>query len=398
MSFQLDQIGSLPPAEQQAILNGPSLTPPGNTSPDFTDPPNGNALAYAVLTICLFVSTLALLVRWYARVICVRSVSLVDYLSVVAYGLFLSYIITTYMLVNRLGFFVHQWDIRVKDLSYFLWIIHICSDFYAAVMLIMKPAILWEWCRIFVPRGIRNSFFWASLVVGGLCIIFYTVSIFLENLACFPYKRIWDKTVPGSACVDTKTTIVAGAAANIVLDLITIILPQKTIWSLQMSRKRKIGISMIFAIGVLACAAAAARLAFSIKFYLTADETYATAALSFWCMAEMTCMFLIFCGPAAPKAFSHRGLFSNIASKFGKRYASSQEASGASSNQKNPASRNYRKIQDNVVPLTDFTVTGLEGIVCTKDFTREDGYEQRPHTKAQAEDNVKHQLPWEAQR
>lgn len=118
-------------------------------------------------------------------------------------------------------------------------------------MLIMKASILREWSRIFVPEGTRNAFWWTCHVVIVINVLFYGTSVFLENLACFPYERIWNKTIAGSECLDFKVTPLAGASINVILDLITFILPQKTIWSLHMSRKKKIGVSSVFAVGIL---------------------------------------------------------------------------------------------------------------------------------------------------
>ncbi|KAJ2997595.1 hypothetical protein NUW58_g609 [Xylaria curta] len=298
--MDLTQIHTLPQAEQDAILNGPALPlPPGITESRFDDPPNGDALAYTAVTLCLVASSLAVIVRFYAKCIRARKIQIEECLMVAAFGIFVGYIYVTYWLLDIIGFFVHQWDVRFKDFWTLLYIIHVGSNFYSVTMLIMKALILREWRRIFVPLGIRNTFWWTCNLVIGINVLFYAAAIFLENLSCFPLQRIWDKTVPGSECLDFKITVLTGASINVILDLITLVLPQKVIWSLQLSRKKKIGVSLVFTIGLL-----------------SDDTAYTLSALSLWLIAEMTCMFLIFTGPAVPSAFAKTEWMSKVKKSF----------------------------------------------------------------------------------
>lgn len=43
----------------------------------------------------------------------------------------------------------------------------------------------------------------------------------------------------------------AGAAINVVLDLVILVIPQRIIWRLKMKKAKKIGVSLIFLIGIL---------------------------------------------------------------------------------------------------------------------------------------------------
>lgn len=124
------------------------------------------------------------------------------------------------------------------------------TSFYGAAMLLMKWAILWEWIHVFAPLPSRNAFYWACQAMIMVNIIFYVTAIILTNVACTPYKRNWDKTIPGS-CLDTKVINLSTAAVNLVIDMAIFALPQKVIWSLQMSNRRRIGFSVIFAIGIM---------------------------------------------------------------------------------------------------------------------------------------------------
>jgi hypothetical protein len=119
------------------------------------------------------------------------------------------------------GYYVHQWDVRLRDLSRILYvgfdsfymrnigrtnhgkIIYNCTALYEATMLALKVAILKDWVRMFVPLGTRNTFWWIAHVLMVLNVIYYTASIIVSAFACNPRDAIWDKTIP-SKCIDTK--------------------------------------------------------------------------------------------------------------------------------------------------------------------------------------------------
>jgi hypothetical protein len=65
-----------------------------------------------------------------------------------------------------------------------------------------------------------------------------------------PFERIWDKTVPG-VCYNGRPLNLAIGIFNFISDVLILFLPQKLIWSLNMSMKRKIGIAVTFATGLV---------------------------------------------------------------------------------------------------------------------------------------------------
>lgn len=60
-------------AEFQAVLNGPAASPPAGVTPNFNDPPNLDRAVAVVLTLCIFLSTVAVLLRLYTKKFLIRS-------------------------------------------------------------------------------------------------------------------------------------------------------------------------------------------------------------------------------------------------------------------------------------------------------------------------------------
>lgn len=76
--MSLDQLHTLPIAEQEAILDGPALRPPPGVVSHLDDPPNNNGLAIGVTTACLALGTCFALVRAYSRLFCVKRLFVED--------------------------------------------------------------------------------------------------------------------------------------------------------------------------------------------------------------------------------------------------------------------------------------------------------------------------------
>jgi hypothetical protein len=83
-----------------------------------------------------------------------------------------------------------------------------------------------------------------------LNILYYVPATFLEIFQCVPRRKIWNPAVPG-VCHKGGKTAVAGSCVNFFSDLVILALPQLVIWRLNMSYKKKVGIALLFAFGVL---------------------------------------------------------------------------------------------------------------------------------------------------
>ncbi|KAI1345649.1 hypothetical protein F5Y01DRAFT_320551 [Xylaria sp. FL0043] len=305
--MSLDQFHSLPEWLQQIILNGPALAPPPGVKPNLDHPPNLNPLGIAITTLCLAVSTIVFALAAYAKVFCVKKVHFEDSL------VFASYVILGTLSLNlvtapfTIGYFVHQWNARVKDLAPTLYLLHVGSLLYSVSIMLLKVAILLQWLRLFVPRGTKGSFYWTSYVLILANILLYSSIVISICVACRPYRRIWDETAPGKCGANREIIYIAGAVGNLISDIIITLLPQRVIWKLQVKTQKKIGIAFIFFVGLLTIIAGGFKVDASVRLYTDADKTYQTSAVAVWAIAEVTCVLLVYCVPAIPKIFRDSG-------------------------------------------------------------------------------------------
>lgn len=117
-------------------------------------------------------------------------------------------------------------------------------------MMLLKTAILLDWRRIFLLNHTHNVFFWLSRVLMILNIGIYGAGIITVLASCQPPERLWHFWIDGK-CINAKLRDVINAIFNLAMDIFMLILPQRMIWSLQISTHRRVGISIIFSVGLL---------------------------------------------------------------------------------------------------------------------------------------------------
>lgn len=122
---------------------------------------------------------------------------------------------------------------------------------YSLILPALKAAILIEWCRILVNGNkTKNPFWWGCVAVGSLQVVWGFACLILLNLQCIPQAKIWEFYLEGT-CISLHKIQLASATIQVFSDVVMTVLPQKIIWELQLSPTKKLGVSMIFGLGVL---------------------------------------------------------------------------------------------------------------------------------------------------
>lgn len=115
------------------------------------------------------------------------------------------------------------------------------------------------------PR-LTQALMWAN----GL---YYAVAFFINIFACRPRKKIWNPEMPGN-CFDVTSLYISSAVFNTFSDVAMLAVPIIMVWKLQMSTKRKLGISAIFGTGGFATICAVTRIYFQMKLIHSKDFTF----------------------------------------------------------------------------------------------------------------------------
>ena len=111
----------------------------------------------------------------------------------------------------------------------------------------MKISICLLLVRIFAPK---RSFKIAAWCVLALCVAWTVMVISIGAGLCRPFSFNWNKNQPGS-CGNLVAAFISIAATDITVDAIIIALPMPWLWDLQMAARTKIGLTLVFALGIL---------------------------------------------------------------------------------------------------------------------------------------------------
>lgn len=118
--------------------------------------------------------------------------------------------------------------------------------FYDINVGLFKISILLLYRRVFAVRWLR-----ITVDVNVAFITAFTIALVGKDVfACTPIRRQWTPDLPGS-CIDLQATYYWASALFLLTDLIILILPQPLVWRLQISRRQKFGLTLIFCLGIM---------------------------------------------------------------------------------------------------------------------------------------------------
>ena len=124
------------------------------------------------------------------------------------------------------------------------------QSLFTTTITVVKFSILGFYRSLFTVK----LFHQASAVLAILCFIWFLVCFFVDVFQCNPVRGAWDLTLvfTGQAqCLAYGTYIVGYEITNTILDIAILVLPIRTIWTLQLSGPKKFVIGGIFALGGL---------------------------------------------------------------------------------------------------------------------------------------------------
>lgn len=123
---------------------------------------------------------------------------------------------------------------------------------YAPTIFLVKLAILLQYLRVLAPtKGTNPHLYVGARAIIAITLVYYTISTGTTIFACSPREKIWNPLIEEGHCLDKNFGVFFTCLFNIVSDVIILILPAWTVWKLQIPRRKKINIVLIFATGLL---------------------------------------------------------------------------------------------------------------------------------------------------
>lgn len=173
---------------------------------------------------------------------------------------------------------------------------------YVVALALTKASILSMYLRIFWAFP---PFQTACYVTLGFILLPSAVITLVTIFSCHPVSYFWDRDVRFSlgagatpTCVDVGALAYANSGFAVAQDLVLIALPVGMLWRLNMSRRRKAFVAVVFAVGSLGLVATVARLRVLYVFVDLADPTWDWVPVVYWTTGELAAGIICSCLPA----------------------------------------------------------------------------------------------------
>lgn len=198
------------------------------------------------VAICFAATTIPLAFRTYVRAVLKGRFQLEDAVCVLSWiGLVVYLALTLVALANHAG--THEWDLTVSEVPGALYWLNANSTAYGLAIMCTKLSVLLLYQRVFFPQRWSRSDICLKVFMGVL-LGFYIGTSLAKIWQCVPREHIWDKSTPGS-CINISVLFNTSGIFNTVTDIITLLIPVKVVWSLNMKRKRKLAVLAVFTVG-----------------------------------------------------------------------------------------------------------------------------------------------------
>jgi hypothetical protein len=174
----------------------------------------------------------------------------------------------------QLAFGVDIWTVEGAHLGISIKFFYACETLYLVILTLTKNSILWFYLRIFPNRIFRICSFVTMAWVKISGVIF----VFLQLFQCVPVQFIWDGWKKGDfgahQCLDVTALAFTTATFGIAQDVVILALPLPLLAKLEVSRRSKLGIMLMFSLGVFVLITSCARLWTLLNFGDSVNPTW----------------------------------------------------------------------------------------------------------------------------
>ncbi|KAL4929380.1 uncharacterized protein BDV17DRAFT_290699 [Aspergillus undulatus] len=224
--------------------------------------------------------------------------------------------------IMEAGVGLHMWDVTMAQYNPGLGIFTLVTTiFYAWAVILSKLSILAFYLRLSPQNWFRILVF----TLMGIAACYVMVYTFLFIFRCKPLAQNWDITITSGTCINTEIIMTVLSVANIVMDVLTLLLPIPVIMNLKMRLAQRISVILIFSSGIFVCAIAIKRTVQMLDALTSPDYTWDITEQFYWSYIEVNAGILCASVPAL-KPFAKR----HLANVFGSSQRS--HARGGASN------------------------------------------------------------------
>ncbi|KAM3075712.1 hypothetical protein ACMFMG_007843 [Clarireedia jacksonii] len=179
--------------------------------------------------------------------------------------------------------YVAKKDPSLSQVKLILKLFIVLEVFYDTGLMAIKISILLFYRSIFPGDKFRL----ATNILMGIVTAWVLGNLLPSIFSCRPINGYWDIDMqPPPICIDKTALYVSGATINILTDVAILVLPVTNVLHLQLNRKSKFAVILLFLLGGLVCVVSIYR--FVVLFRAKSpDITYEFAGIVNWSVAEL---------------------------------------------------------------------------------------------------------------
>jgi len=309
-------MASIPPGADLSQI--PAGMPPPGVVPNLVNGYSRGPVFLVFGPIITFFMLCFLTARVYAKFRVMKQAMPDDYACAVASVLTIGYFAIAILALKGNTFGKHIWDVPLSAISTdeFLKISYLSNWFPNLVWLAVKVTFYLLYLQIFRPNKNLVKFIWAGIIVTSL---FY-VSITIPQLYWASPRpgQSWLDPLEDGSTIKTQALALPIAGFNLGSDIYIFVLPLWGVRNLHMSKKKKLGVVLMFATGFSAVVTSLVALIYKVQVVRdSADYTWTGFPVLITNYTEMVVGISASCMPACSATLrAHSEFFHDLGSRI----------------------------------------------------------------------------------
>ncbi|KAI1426214.1 50S ribosomal protein L36e [Xylaria sp. FL1777] len=200
------------------------------------------------------------------------------------------------LIMSTLGFGRDIWTLtpyRITHIVKFTWVTELL---YFILLALTKTSLLLFYLRVFPSPQFHRVCYITMGVVVAAGIAFLVTGIFY----CTPVSYIWTGWTGDTKghCINFNAFAWSHAVTSIAQDLWIIALPIPSLLKLQLGRRKKIHLILMFSVGLAITIVSVVRLTTLVQFATTTNPTYDSVTTAYWSVLEAYVSIICCCLPS----------------------------------------------------------------------------------------------------
>ncbi|KAH9230655.1 hypothetical protein K456DRAFT_1918120 [Colletotrichum gloeosporioides 23] len=222
-----------------------------------------------------------------------------DFMAIIGYAAQVCTIPLRFKALN-IGLGNPMWTVTPTKMVEFLQMLFATQILYVVGLMTLKASVLFFFLRIFPTRGFR-TIIWATHGLNFLVGLIYIILTFAQCRPLSLYWTGWDKneSYKNERCLDFNRFILSNAIINIILDVWMLILPLTQLYKLNLILRKKIGVMLMFSVGLFLTAVSAIRIHTMVRFMTDSNVTSQALWVYVWTFTELCVGVFVACMPNA---------------------------------------------------------------------------------------------------